>query len=307
MFDTVALSKSLLGIPATDFLLDRGAVPGYSPHTSELNKWKVNSNLGSKEPRITFSKRSNKWTLRAEVSIGEWLYDSNLHLPDEADLKVFFEWLSIYIETKTGIKFDTGSERVVKAHITRDFYLTEDKVLSALSKIREIRISRYITHPFGETTVYFDSKGKKKNKRITLYSKLHQLESINASTSEIEKAKRILRLEIEHEYKAVYNLSKSLNYPYHSAEYILTKKTSDKVIEDTIGLLNLDKLLEDDECDLKKLALRYDTTKCQTLIGHLVFKKQYGADYWKLPFITLTKATIKKYDRECAKTGITSL
>ena len=47
----------------------------------------------------------------------------------------------------------------------------------------------------------------------------------------LEKAKDILRFEVELRNKAIYNLAKSLKLPDHTANYILTKEVSDAVIE----------------------------------------------------------------------------
>ncbi len=106
---------------------------------------------------------------------------------------------------------------------------------------------------------------------------------------------------------AVSNLAKSLKYPNHNANYILTRETSEKVIEKAMKLLNLESLLNESGSTLETLALNFDSAMPLTLAGHLLFKARYGIDYDKLPFINLSEATIKKYDRECAKTGCLSL
>jgi hypothetical protein len=309
MFDTVAISSTFARLPDIDLLERKGCKPYFHKDTGEPYKLVLNGERGCKEPRLTISTSPKGfWIIKAEVSIGAWLYDSNLFLPDENDMKNFFPALSEFVCEKTSIKFEAWRERVTRLDATRDFQTDEAKVLKIVRDIGNVEIPRYNRKPFNATGVYFENKGRDKNKKYAIYSKQHDLIDKNASEAEIELARGLLRLEIQHKNnRAVSNLAKSLHLPNHNANNILTRQTSEKVIEKTMQLFSLHRLLENVESSLEKLAKNFSSAMPLTLAGHLLYKAQYGSDYGKLPFINLTEETIKKYERECAKTGILSL
>lgn len=285
------------------------AVRRFSVNIQEPYKLVLNGETSAKEPRLTISKSPKGfWIIKAEVSIGAWMFGSNLFLPDQNDMKQFFPMLSDFVRFKTGIKFDARRERVTRADPTRDFQLEESKVLSVLKKLSNVEIPKYNRKPINNTGVYFENKGKIKNKKYSIYSKYHDLLDKKAEETEIELARGILRLGIEHkDNRAVANLSKSLNFPDHNADHILTREVSETVIEDAMNLLTFESLINRNDSALEKLGETFDSSKPLTLAGHLLYKSKYGLDYGKLPFINLSENTIKKYDRECAKTGISSL
>ena len=309
MFDTVAISSTFARLPDIGLLERNGCSASFSRDTGEPYKLVLNGEENAKEPRLTISKNPKElWIIRAEVSIGAWLFDSNLFLPDENDMKNFFPALSEFVSEKTGIKFDARRERVTRLDATRDFQTDEAKVLSILKQIGNVEIPKYDRKPVNNTGVYFVNKGKSKNKKYALYSKYHDLLNKNASEAEIELARGLLRLEIQHKNnRSVSDLAKSLHLSNHNANNILTRQTSEKVIEKTMKLFSLSSLLENVESSLETLAKNFSSAMPLTLAGHLLYKAQYGSDYGKLPFINLTEETIKRYDRECAKTGILSL
>lgn len=309
MFDTVAISSTFARSPNTALLERNGCKPFFSQYTGEPYKLVLNGEPGAKEPRLTILKSPKElWILRAEISVGGWLFGSNLSLPNDDDMQTFFQMLSDYVGTMTGIKFNAQIERVVRADFTRDFQLDESKVLAVLSELRNTKLAKYHTRPFDETTVYFDGKGKKLSKRYKVYSKFHEIADREEIHAESNLAKGILRLEVEHRTnKAVSNLAKSLKLPNHNSDSILTRETYEKVIEKSMRLLQLESLLKNDDSKLERLGQTFDTLTALKYAGHLLYKSKYGIDYGKLPFINLSKNTIKNYDRECAKAGILSL
>lgn len=309
MFDTVAISSTFARSPNIHLLEKNGCKVFFSKYTREPYKLVINGEKEVKEPRLTISKTPKGfWVIKVEVSIGAWMFESNLFLPDEKDMKEFFLMLSDFVWYKTDIKFDARRERVTRADPTRDFEIGESKVLSVLKKLNNIEIPKYNRKSINDTGVYFENKGKIKNKKYSIYSKYHDLRDKNADETEIELAKGVLRLGIEHkDNRAVANLSKSLNLPNHNANYILTQKVSEKIITDAMSLLTFESLINRDDSTLEKLAQNFNAAKPLTLAGHLLYKAKFGLDYGKLPFINLSEETIKKYERECAKTGILSL
>lgn len=309
MFDTVAISRTFARPPDVDLLVRNGCKPFFSKYTGEPYRLVLNGKEGAKEPRLTISKApTGYWIIKAEVSIGAWLFGSNIFLPNEKDMNNFFPELSDFVRYKTGIRFNAYLERTTRLAVTRDFSIGESRVLSVLKELNNVHIPKYNRKPVNNTGVYFENKGKDKNKKYSIYSKFHDLLSKNANETELELAQGLLRLEVEHKNnRAVANLAKSFKMPNHNANLILTREVSETVIESAMALLNLEPLLRDTDCRLERLARNFDSAKPLTLAGHLLYKAKFGLDYGKLPFINLSEATIKKYERECAKTGTLSL
>lgn len=226
MFDTVAISRTSARSPDVDLLVRNGCKPFFGKYTGEPYKLVLNGEKGTKEPRLNFSKSPlGYWILKAEVSIGAWLFGSNIHLPDEEDMNDFFSYLSDFVRYKTGIKFDAYLERATRLDVTRDFQIGESRVLSVLKELNNVDIPKYHRKPVDNTGVYFENKGKVKNKKYSVYSKFHDLLSKNADESELDLAKGLLRLEVEHkDNHAVSNLAKSLKMPNHNVNRIMTRE-----------------------------------------------------------------------------------
>lgn len=297
-------------LPNIELLIENGCKPFYDKY-GEAYKLVLNGKPGTKEPRLTIT-RSQKgfWRLEAEVSIGAWLFNSNLFLPNENDLERFFSDLSDFIFFKTGIRFDVYIERATILDVTRDFQLdSESKVLSVLKQLNGVVIPKYNRRPFNDTSVYWENKGADKNKIYKVYSKQHDFINKGASIEEIELAKGVLRLEIHHgDNRAVTNLAKSLKLSENRAGKLITRETSEKVIHGAMKRLSLDSLLNNrPDSNLETLALNYASSMPLILAGHLAYKAQYGAEYYKLPFINLSEETVRGYERKCAKTGSLSL
>lgn len=309
MFDTVAISRTFARSPDIDLLVKNGCKPFYSKYDGEPYKLVLNSEKGAKEPRLTISKSpKGYWIIKAEVSIGAWMFGSNLFLPNENEMKDFFPMLSDFVRFKTGIKFEAHHERVTRADPTRDFPIGETNVLRVLKELNNLEIPKYDRKPINFTGVYFKNRGRIKNKIYSIYSKFHELANKNASKTEIELANGLLRFGIEHkDNRAVANIAKSFNLPNHNANHILTRQVSERILNDAMKLLNIQSLLDNAHSPLEKLAENFDSAKPLTLAGHLLYKREFGNNYGELPFINLSENTLKKYDRECAKAGVLSL
>ena len=295
--------------PNVELLIKNGCKPFFG-RNGEVYKIVLNGEPGAKEPRLTITRsQSGFWRMFAEVSIGAWLFNSNIFLPNESDLERYFLDLSDFIFYKIGIRFDIRLERVRILDVTRDFNVGESKVLSILKTLLNVNVPKYNRRPFNDTSVYFENKGKVKNKVYKIYSKQHDFIDKRVSQEEIELAKGLLRLEIHHgDSRAVSNLAKSLKLQNLSAGTIITPQTSDKVINDAVHLLNLDALLnKQTDSPLEILASTYGSSMALTLAGHLAYKEKLGSEYYSLPVFNLTKETVKNYDRKCAKAGTLSL
>jgi hypothetical protein len=310
MFDTNAISKTMARPPDIDLLIKKGCKPLFSQTTGEPYKLVLNPPKNSHEPRITISKNHYKdlWIIKPEVSIPAWLHGLNLYLPDESDIERYFSMLPDYVGDNIGVKFNARIERVTRLDVTRDIQVGDDRVLAIIAEINKMRIPKYDWRPFNDTTASFHNKGKVKNKRYDFYSKFHEVAAKNGSLAELEMSKDLLRIEVPHKNNAaVYNLAKSLKYPNHNAQTILTRETYEKVIDQAMKLFNIQRFLENEISSVENLFNTYDSLTAYRLTGHLYLKSKYGADYGKLPFINVKERTIKEYEKLCVKAGSLSI
>jgi len=308
MYDTIAIAGSLLSVPNIELMVENGCKPFF--RNGEVYKLALNGKPNSKEPRLTITRsRDDYWRLQAEVSIGAWLYGSNLILPNETALQHFFDDLTNYILFKTGAHFDVRDKRVVVLDITRDFQLAESQVPVVLKSLGGIEIPKYDRIAYNNSSVYFVNKGKIKNKFYKFYSKEADCIDKGSTKEETERAKGKLRLEIHHgDNRAVSNLRKSLKLTYHNAARIITPETSEWVINSAMKLFNVEALLNTTQrSNLDILELHHKQPMLQKLINHLLLKEKFGLEYYKLSPIKITAAMVRRYDRECAKIGISSL
>jgi len=306
MFDTVALSLTYLRPPDFDFLEQNGGKIKISSYTGEPYRVFMNGPIGSKEPRITLTKpQTGYWIVKAEVSIGEWLHGSNIYTPDENDIFNYYDLLSNFVYYKTGYKFDAENARVTRLDPFFDLQIGEENIARIIRSLIDVEIPRYDRKITNDTSVVYKNKG---SKSYSTYDKMNEIRRKGATRQEIELARGILRIEVRHKCnRSVSNLSKSLKFPYHKANYLLTRAISEMVIQKAVKLLKLDAMLSEASNCLRSLADTYDKSKPLTLAGHLTFKEKFGINYHELPFINLSAETVKKYERECANAGSLSL
>ena len=306
MFDTFQISKTFARPPNKSEIANNGWKPLLNQHTGELTTFCLNSAKGKGEPRLTLSKnRNDYWIIRAEVSLGSWLHGSNLHLPNESELNHGLDLLSEYVESKSGIVFDAHTERVSRVDFTRDFQVGENAVIPIIAKFAKFNLPRYKRICFDETTVYFKNAGKERTKEFKIYSKYHEMSA--KGKSDAESAKGILRLEILYRKSAVNRLAKSLKLKSHHANYILTKETSERVIEKAAKQLHFDSLLNNEPLNIENLFKHYGAGAGLKYIGFLYLRDKYGEDISKLPFMDVSRKTLKRYLDDCKKAGILSL
>lgn len=308
MLDTFQISKTFLRPPNQSELIDNGWKALCDRFTGEPMALCFNSAKGIGEPRLTLSKnRNDYWIIRAEVSLGSWLYGSNLHLPNKDELNFGLNLLSEYVEKKSGIIFDAHTERVTRVDFTRDFQVGESAVIPIITKIAHLQLPKFIKTCIEDKTVYFKNAGKKKVKQFLIYSKYHERLSQSKDTSEQEAAKGLIRLELSLRKTGVNRLAQSLKLPSHHANYILTKDTSEKVISRAMKVLHFDSLLIAEISNIENLFELCGTTAALSRIGFLYVKDKYGEDFSKLPFIEVSPKTLKRYEDDCRRAGILSL
>jgi hypothetical protein len=172
MFDTVALSITYPTPPKEDVIFDNCGKVKISQFTGKPYKYFLNGNSGSKEPRITITKDGNDfWIVKSEVSMGEWLFGSNIYLPEESDLPEFYESFSNFVQFKTGYKFNAHHSRVTRLDVTKDFEVGEAKVCEIIKALSKVTIPKYDRILINDSTVEFQNKGEVKNKKYSVYNK----------------------------------------------------------------------------------------------------------------------------------------
>jgi hypothetical protein len=306
MIDTFQISKTFARPPDESALVRNGWKPLRDRRTDEPTALYCNSAKG--EPRLTLSQTRNEyWNIRAEVSLGSWLHGSNSHLPNEDELHHGLNLLSEYVEEKSGIVFDAHTERVSRVDFTRDFQVGENAVIPIIAKFAKLKLPRYTRLCFDETSVYFKNAGKQKTKEFLIYSKFHERLAKGKDATEQDAAKGIIRLENLYRKSAVNRLAKTLKLPNHTAKYILTKETSERVIQTAMKQLHFDSLLTAENSNIEKLFEIQSATMPLTLIGFLWLKDKFGDDLMKQPFINISPKTLKRYLDDCGKAGILSL
>jgi len=310
MIDTFQISKTFARPPDQSELIEKGWKPLRDRHTGDPTALCYNSAKGEYKPRLTLSRtRNDLWIIRAEVSPGSWLHGSNLHLPDETEMKLVLEKLSEYVNGRSGVRFDAHAARTTKVDFTRDFQVGENNIFPIIAKFARFILPKYHRVCYEETSVYFrNNLGKGKlTKQFKIYSKYHDLLGKCEDPTEIKKAKGILRLEISHLKAAVNRLAKSLNLPNHHANKILTKETSERVIQDAMKRLYFDSFLKIGDSNIEKLFEMCDSASAFNRVGFLYLRDKYGEDLAKLPFINISPKTLKRYSDDCSKAGICSL
>jgi len=306
MIDTFQISKTFARPPDESELVSNGWKPLRDKRTGEPTALYLNSARG--EPRLTLSRtRNDYWIIRAEVSLGSWLHGSNLYLPDEDEFHHDLDLLSEDVERRSGIGFDAHTERVSRVDFTRDFQVGENAIIPIISKFAAFKLTRYERVCFGDTTVYFKNAGKEKTKQFLIYSKHHERLANSKDMSEQDAAKGVIRLEVSFRKSAVNRLAKLLKLPSHHANHILTKETSEKVIQKAMKQLHFESLLTEENSSVEKLFELYSATKPLSLVGFLYMRDKFGDDLANQPFINTSPKTLKRYSDDCSKAGVLTL
>jgi hypothetical protein len=310
MMDTFQISKTFARPPNISELIGEAWKTLQYDSSGEPIALCFNASKGECKPRLTLSRtRNNYWIIRAEVALGSWLHGSNLHLPNEDELHSGLGLLSEYVESKSGIVFDAHTERVSRVDFTRDFYVGENFVIPIIAKFKKFNLPRYERVCYKETSVYFNNSLKKGKltKQFKIYGKYQERLDESKDKAEQEAAKGLIRLENSFRKSAVNRLAKSLKLPSHNANHILTKETSEKVIEKAIKQLHFDSLLTTESFNDQKMFELYGATMPYSLFGFLYLRDKHGEDLTKLSFINTSPKTLKRYSDDCSKAGILSL
>ncbi len=310
MIDTFQISRTVARPPNISELLRVGWKAAPYQNSDDPTAFFYNAAKNEGKPRLTLSRNRNfMWNLRAEVSLGSWLYGSNQHLVNERELFEGLNLLSEYVEDLSGIAFDAQTERVSRVDFTRDFQVGENFVIPIIAKFAGLTLPRYQRVCYADESVYFKNSllKNKLNKQIKIYSKHHETLANSTDSAAQDKAKGILRLEVSYQKSAVNRLAKSFKLPKHHANHILTLKTSENAIAWAMKMLHFEKLATAESSKVEELFEFYDTPAALSRIGYLFMKKNYGDDFPNLPFIKASPKTFKRYEDDCRRAGVLSL
>lgn len=306
MIDGFALSQMFARPPDQHFLVEKGWRLFYKP-SGEFSRLAWIEGRKPNEPKLTiYPTPKGCWFLNASVTLTSWLEGSNVRLIKctsefQRRLKLFSEFAT----ERSGIIFNAEGAKVKKVEFTNDFVLEQNRILEIISNLKKSEINKYLLKPY-KTSVNFHNDGKTQNQLIKVYSKYHECLDKKEDKAIVEKAKNIMRFEVELRNKAIYNLAKSLNLPNHKAKYILTKEVSDFVIERKMKLIKLDKYLNNDVQDILNLFRTYPKPYADKLSNFLALESKFGKKLYEIPELQLTKRTCQKYKRDCNNAGVLS-
>ena len=279
MLDTVALKRNYKILPSETFLLEKGWKRGNNPR---FQTWHKNSNDGSIKPRLTLSITPDSIVhLQAEVSLPKMIFGQNVRLPNEVEVKNCLEQISDYVESESGYKFDAQTALVRRVDYTRDYQLGHDKVIPRIHSLSQKNLLRRIRVLYGDSTLYFQNKGKTQQTRV--YSKFHEVIANSPNQSElIELSRGILRLESSFlQIKAINALKDKLGFPERTANFLLTKKASDFVLSEAEELLGLDQSENSEDSYLVKLLEQFTASRTMRLLGFQIFLEHFGERFHK--------------------------
>jgi hypothetical protein len=308
MFDTVALSETSFRQP-DPALLGNPGVTAKLGQRGQPYEIVFSPPKGTGEPRIVMSRRfDGAWVTRPEVSIGRWLFGSNLHLPTAEDIPDFLDRIGSYVSTKTELPFDAPNARVARLDITKDLRLDENVVLDVIDNYRHFKKPKYNTSLINSTTINFDNQGKVFWKRYTLYSKYHERLAQDGSPDELEMAKGLLRFEIQHRTnKSVRYLAESNGLPSHQAKYVLNPDIAEKVGNKALLELNVNAAITIGMSGMVNLFERYGHATATKITSHFAVARQYGPTYFDNPVFGTSAKTANKYTRMAIQVGVFSL
>lgn len=305
MYDTVALSKTSFRGPSKTQLERYGAKYRYRQGDKDPYQVIINGAPAAHEPRITVTRFQGRgYFIRPEVSIGAWLFGSNVDLPSMSDIAFFLEAIQDYVGERTGIVMDSRKARVSRLDITRDYVCDPLRIRKVIDDLRNYEFPKRMATLVGGTTVYFRSRGKRVARETLIYSKWHEMASGRATKEHLEKTVGIVRLEDRHRTNsAVIGLMKSLGLPDHSAACMLSEYVHSAVIaklETALGLSTI--TLEG--APIRLLYEELGSTQARHVLAHLALKNEFGPDYFDDQAFGTSKRVARQRDRQAARCGL---
>lgn len=298
-------------MPGLEELERRGWRPRYNEKTGERSSWSYKED-GQYPYLSLFVAPDWKVYLSARVSLPTFLFGSNVRLPDQSEVMQGLDMLSTYVTEKSGLDFDAQTATAWEAHFTKDYFVGEFMMQQAISKLSEMSIPRFDKGGYGDSTLYFHSKGTgkqtQKPRTICIYDKHAECLKKRSSQNYARQAEGMLRLEFRYQTTdAVKRLVEGFHLPNREAQTIFTKAVADTVLAPIEKQVLL--LLEetDTQNHIIKLTQAYGKTRAAALIQFLVYLYQFGSDFYKIESLEFSRSAYYSCQKDCREVGITNL
>jgi hypothetical protein len=300
VFDTVTL-KHIIPQPAEAYLREFGWSPRFNSFNGLCRAWILNEPSGTRAPRLTISRCPKLfWHLYVQVSISAWLYDSNVILPTESDIKLFLPKLSDYLRHHAGFTFEAETAKVTRIDFSQNFQLGETKVIPAILRLMRREIPKYRRVIYDDKTVEYRNQGQKKTKTIKFYSKLDEVIKRKRTNAEQEMAKGILRAEVSYtDNNATDRLRIRHGLEDKSADTLLNSTISEIEVGAAAAQVKLIESLPNKDSSLEKLLRVYPAKQAQRLTGFISLLDVYGQDFYKIESLNYGRRTYFNNLEEC--------
>jgi hypothetical protein len=245
--------------------------------------------------------------LRAEVSLPGLIYGSNYKLLEgEHDLRKSLRLLYEYVSDTTGERFEDDDEiYVCRVDFARDYQIGESNIVPTIKALSNIPLPRHHRCRIEDSTLYFNSRGKSRSKKIRMYGKHREILSKKDPGRTYTAAEGILRVEVSLlKTIAVNALVKKLGLSNRKAETILQPKIATLVFQEIEVQFPIVDSIYNEEHVFDILDKNFAAPRAMSLFGFMQYLKVYGADFHKLPKLKYGRTAYFNAMRDCRRVGI---
>ena len=312
MIDTIKINRPYLKMPSQEELRRRNWRLRYDKNISGHSSW-FYKEIGNQYPYLSFFVAPDgKIYLSATVSLPNLIFGSNVRLPNPPEITQGLDMVSEYVGEKSGFKFHAPTATVGEVHFTKDYYVGEAAMQQTISKLSGMNIPRFDKGGYGDTTLYFHSKGtgkqKQKPRTICIYDKHAEVLNNPSSQTYIRQAEGMMRLEFRYKTTdAVKRLVKRLNLPNRQAQILFRQEISDMVLAPVEKQILL--LLEENDTRncIISLTNAYGKIRTATLIQFLFYQFHFGTDFYKIKNLGFSRSAYYTAQKNCREIGIVTL
>ncbi len=251
-------------------------------------------------PRLTITAAPYHEGLRAtaEVSLPKLVNGTNVTELTAAEVQDGLEMVTDYASKTLGREFDANTAPVSRVDYCAAWQVGEQNIKPFIEAASHARPSRMTAVTHGDTTAGFHNNSRE----IVLYSKHADVMRFkDASTSDKELSRGVLRLEHRYRTKAINALMKKLGVADRTPRSIVTPQASEYVIGHTMKALGIDNTITSRDERLETLR-RVKDKDAATMYGALVYREQYGDDFWKL--LDWSRAKFYRVRRDLQDAGL---
>ncbi|HEV2706004.1 MAG TPA: hypothetical protein VGV59_08765 [Pyrinomonadaceae bacterium] len=309
MFDTVSFRRSE-PLPPSYELRERGFS---KPHDGSGRHWFLNiqfnpSTLIRLDWHRTFS---GDWLFAHLSSLPKFLYGNNVQMVEtEAEVRRGSEDLSTVVSDYAGVNYDVPSSDVVVLHACHSWKLTEPEVYARLHALRSGHIDRMNRclkdGKEGVGGVYFENASE----QFTAYAKcaetLLRLREGTATAEHLSMAAGVFR--IEHRYlnsDSVKRFRKRSQLPDQKAETLLRPDIAERILNEKMQQLGIDKEIEAGDVRLKRIRDFYGigSNEYKHLTQFIALADEHGGMDNLVPLGLYSDSVFYKYRKELNRAG----